>query len=241
MQDNKRIWELDALRGLCILCVIVVHFLFDLVYFGGVSLALPPTFLFIQQYGGVIFVILSGLCATLGSRSARRGLIVFGCGMLITLVTFLMWKLGMADSSVVVKFGVLHLLGACMILYPLFRSFPTLGLVTLGIILVVFGYQFTAYTVEARWLFPLGLTYPGFTSGDYFPLLPHLGWYLIGVCLGRTLYREKQTRLPGSFQDSAPARFFCFCGRHSLLIYLVHQPVCYGLLELFLLIKGANG
>ena len=238
MQERKRVWELDALRGLCILCVVVVHLLYDLVYFGGLSLSLPPAYLFVQEYGGVIFVVLSGLCATLGSRSLRRGLIVFGCGMGITLVTWVMYRLGMADSSVVIKFGVLHLLGVCMMLYPLFRRLPTLGLVTLGILLIVSGYLISACTVEAKWLFPLGLMYPGFTSGDYFPLLPHLGWYLIGVSLGRTLYREKQTLLPGSFQDSAPARFFCFCGRHSLLIYLAHQPVCYGLLELFLLIKG---
>ena len=238
MQERKRVWELDALRGLCILCVVVVHLLYDLVYFGGLSLSLPPAYLFVQDYGGVIFVVLSGLCATLGSRSFRRGLIVFGCGMGITLVTYLMYRLGMADSSVVIKFGVLHLLGVCMMLYPLFRKLSTPGLVTLGIILIVFGYVFSTCTVEAKWLFPLGLMYPGFTSGDYFPLLPHLGWYLIGVCLGRTLYQEKRTLLPGSFQDSALARFFCFCGRHSLLIYLAHQPVCYGLLELFLLMKG---
>ena len=88
MANSKmRIWELDALRGFCILCVIVVHFLFDLSFFGGFSLSLPGWYVFIQQYGGAIFVLLSGCCATLGSRSVRRGLIVFGAGMLITAVT----------------------------------------------------------------------------------------------------------------------------------------------------------
>lgn len=237
MQTQKRIWELDALRGLCILCVIVVHFLFDLSYFGGLSLSLSPAFLFVQQYGGVVFVLLSGLCATLGSRSLRRGLIVFGCGMGITLVSYLMVRLGMADNSVIVKFGVLHLLGVCMILYPLLRKLSTPALALIGAVLVVIGYYLTGITVEAEWLFPLGLTYPGFTSGDYFPLLPHLGWYMLGIWLGRTLYREKKTLLPGAAQDSPLARFFCFCGRNSLLIYLLHQPVCYGLLELFLWLK----
>ena len=73
MQRKQRIWELDALRGLCILCVVIVHFLFDLVYFVGLDVSFPPVYVFIQQYGGVIFVILSGCCATLGSRSFRRG------------------------------------------------------------------------------------------------------------------------------------------------------------------------
>ena len=82
--QKQRIWELDALRGLCILCVIVVHFLFDLQFFIGLDFTLPAWFQFIQQYGGIFFVVLSGCCATLGSRSFRRGLIVFGAGMLIS-------------------------------------------------------------------------------------------------------------------------------------------------------------
>ena len=77
---KSRIWELDALRGVCILCVIVVHFLFDLSFFGGLDLTLPAWYVFIQEYGGAIFVVLSGVCVTLGSKSVRRGLIVFAWG-----------------------------------------------------------------------------------------------------------------------------------------------------------------
>ena len=81
--QRDRIWELDAFRGICILCVIVIHFVFDLSYFLGIRLGLPRVYYFIQENGGVLFILLSGICATLGSRSFRRGLIVFLCGMLI--------------------------------------------------------------------------------------------------------------------------------------------------------------
>ena len=121
MKKNDRIWELDALRGVCILCVIAVHLIYDLGFFIGLDLHLPAWYVFIQQYGGVIFVILSGCCATLGSRSFRRGCIVFACGLLISLVTFGMYRLGMASRDVIVWFGVLHLLGVCMMLYPVYR------------------------------------------------------------------------------------------------------------------------
>ena len=238
MKKADRIWELDALRGFCILCVILVHLIYDLGYFIRLDLHLPAWYVFIQQYGGVIFVILSGCCATLGSQSFRRGAIVFACGMLISLVTFGMYRL-MATRDVIVWFGVLHLLGICMTLYPVYRRLPTQELAAIGIVLVVTGYLISGTVVEARFLFPFGLVYEGFSSSDYFPLLPHLGWYMLGAVLGRTVYAEKKTRLPGSFRESAIARFFCWCGRQSLFIYLLHQPVVYGLLELIAAIRNA--
>ena len=230
--QKQRIWELDALRGLCILCVIVVHFLFDLQYFIGLNITLPAWFLFVQEYGGVIFVLLSGCCATLGSRSFRRGLIVFGAGMLISLVTAGMYWLGMADRTVIVWFGVLHLLGLCMMVYPIFRKLPTIPLAVLALCIILVGYAITGVVVGTPLLFPLGLVSPGFYSSDYFPIFPQLGWFLLGVVLGRTVYTRKQTLLPGAAKDFFLFRFFCWCGRQSLFIYLLHQPILYGVLEL---------
>ena len=231
-QKRERIWELDALRGFCIVCVIFVHFMFDLVYFLGKQVDFPPLYTFIQQYGGAILVVLSGCCATLGSRSFRRGVLVFGCGMLITLVTLGMYRMGMAASDVVVNFGVLHLLGVCMMLYPLLKKLPTTALSVLAAAIVAIGYAIQGMRFSVRWLFPLGFVYPGFTSSDFFPLLPQLGWFLLGIVIGRTLYHEKRTLLPGTAQDFFLFRFFQWCGRQSLWIYLLHQPVVYGLIEL---------
>lgn len=235
---KSRIWELDALRGVCILCVIVVHFLFDLSFFGGLDLTLPAWYVFIQEYGGAIFVVLSGVCVTLGSKSVRRGLIVFACGMLITAVTYGMYRLGMSGADVVVKFGVLHLLGVCMLVYPAFKKLPPAALALLGLAIAITGYAIRGVVVPQHWLFPLGLTYEGFTSSDYFPLFPQLGYFLIGAAIGKTAYREKRTFLPGAFQQTPVARFFCWCGRQSLFIYLLHQPIVYGLLEFVLLLRG---
>lgn len=235
--SKSRIWELDALRGVCILCVIVVHFLFDLSFFGGFQLTLPAWYVFLQEYGGAIFVLLSGCCATLGTRSMRRGCIVFAAGMLITGVTYGMYRLGMSGADVVVKFGVLHLLGVCMILYPLFKKLPPAALASLGIIIAVTGFAIRGVVVPQRWLFPLGLTYEGFTSSDYFPIFPQLGYFFIGAAIGKTAYREKKTLLPGTFGKTPVARFFCWCGRQSLFIYLLHQPIVYGLLELVLALQ----
>ena len=236
--QKQRIWELDALRGLCILCVIAVHFLFDLQYFISLNLTLPSWFQFIQQYGGVIFVLLSGCCATLGSRSFRRGLLVFGACMLISLVTAGMYWLGLADRTVIVWFGVLHLLGICMMLYPLFRKLPSAPLAALALCILLIGYAITGLRVSVPFLFPFGLVTEHFFSSDYFPLFPQLGWFLLGVVLGRTVYAEKRTLLPGGAQNFFLLRFFCWCGRQSLFIYLLHQPILYGLLELIATLRS---
>lgn len=237
MQKKERIWELDALRGICILCVIFIHFMFDLVYFLGLDVHFPPVYVFIQQYGGVIFVILSGICVTLGSHSVKRGTIVFGCGMLITLVTFGIYKLGMAAEDIIVKFGVLHLLGICMLSYPIFKKLSPGAQAVLGSGIVILGYVFTTIYVQSHWLFPFGLIYHSFTSSDYFPLFPQLGWFLIGAAIGRTVYADRKTKLPGTAQNFFLIRFFRWCGRQSLWIYLLHQPVVYGLIELVVFLK----
>lgn len=227
MEHKARIWELDALRGLFILCVIIIHAVFDIRYFVLQNLSHIPVFDEIQHYGGVVFVLLSGVCVTLGSRSFRRGLIVFGCGMLITAVTAAMALLGFAGKDIIIYFGALHLLGLCMMLYPLYKKLPGVVLAILGLVIVVLGYVFTSVTTTNPYLFVLGLTTKSFSSGDFFPLFPHLGWYFMGVFLGRLLYKSKKTLLPNFPARNPIIRFFRFCGRHSLWIYLAHQPILY--------------
>ena len=228
----NRIWELDALRGICILFVVLFHLLYDLQGLLHFRLSDYPLIAWIMEYGGILFILLSGLCATLGRRSFRRGVLVFACGMVITLVTAAMVRLGMAGESLIIRFGVLHLLGVCMMLWPVFRKLPVWLLAVLGAAVICQGAYFDTIRVESHWLFPLGLRYVGFASSDYFPVFPFLGWFLLGAVLGRTAYRNKQSLLPNFPSDAAPVRFFRRCGTHSLWIYLLHQPVIYGIVEL---------
>ena len=229
---KQRIWELDALRGLMIWCVVFIHLAFDLDYFLAVDIIKNPVLQYCADHCGFTFIILSGVCVTIGKRSVRRGLQVFGCGMVITAVTVGMYLLDMADRFIIIYFGVLHLLGVCMMLWPLFKKLPWWALALVGIGAVALGHYFDTVTVQQPWLFPLGLRTVFFSSSDYFPLFPHLGWFLLGASAGKLLYRERVTRLPWRGADSLPVRFFRFCGRHSIWIYLIHQPVIYGIVML---------
>jgi uncharacterized membrane protein len=80
--------------------------------------------------------------------------------------------------------------------------------------------------VRSDWLLPLGIPGPSFSSFDYFPLIPWLGIFLIGAVLGKRIYASKRGLLPWPL----PATFVNAAGRHSLLIYIVHQPVIMGVL-----------
>lgn len=224
---KKRIWELDVFRGICILGMVLVHFIYDLVeLYGIIDWSYPAVFSFVKDWGGVLFLLLSGVCATLGSRSVRRGLIVFACGLVCTAVTAGMYLLGFAGKYIIIWFGVLHCLGLCMILWAPLKKLPTWALAVLGAVIIAAGFWTTnGIRVECTWLFPLGLTYRGFSSSDYFPLLPNLGFFLLGSVIGRTLYRKKETLLPQINAESPVLKFLGFCGRQSLFIYLLHQPV----------------
>ena len=82
-------------------------------------------------------------------------------------------------------------------------------------------------------LFPLGLRSGRlFTGADFFPIFPGLGSFLLGAAIGKSLYRSKQTLLPKVSPQNAVIRFLSFTGRHSLEIYLIHQPIIFALVML---------
>ena len=229
---NKRIWELDALRGLGLLLMIAVHITYDLTeLFGLVRLTHDGLYLFCREWMGSFFLILSGVCVTLGSHPVKRGLTVFAAGLLITAVTVGMYLLGLADRDVIIYFGVLHCLGVCMVLWPLLKKLPTWTLPLFGAALIAVGlWLCSSPRGETALAVPLGIYPASFLTSDYFPLLPNLGYFLLGCFVGKTLYAGKTSRLPEKAGDFFLMRFFRFLGRHSLAVYLLHQPVIYGVI-----------
>lgn len=222
---KERIWELDALRGLCILGMIVIHFFFDLTAFGGMEFSLPAWFVFVRKYGHVLFILISGICVTFSSSCVKRGVIVFACGLLVSYVTLYMDAVvGVRDIRI--WFGILHLLGVCMLLYPLFRRLPHWALALCGLVFLALGFYLQGIRINLNYLFPLGLRGQDFFTGsDYFPLFPGLGWFLLGAAIGKSAYRSRKSLLPRVKADAAPIRALRFCGRHSLELYLFHQPI----------------
>lgn len=224
--NQNRIWEIDALRGLCVPGMILIHLIYDVVnLYGFVDWPYPVWYSLFKNNYGALFILISGISVTLGRRSVRRGITVFASGMLVSAVTVGMYLAGMADKGIIIYFGVLHCLGVCMMLWPLVRCWPVYALTAAGAALMIVGWWLRGQAFELPWLMPLGFVFPGFSSSDYFPLMPNLGYFLLGAAFGRTVYAGKKTLLPNVNTGNWLVRFLCWCGRQSLWIYLLHQPV----------------
>ncbi len=230
---------LDTVRGLCILSMVAYHGMYDLVDI--IGLGAPwytglPGYIW-QQSICWTFILLSGMCWQLSRHHVKRGLLLVGCGAAITLVTWLVMP------SQRILYGVLNLLGlSALLLIPLekvFRKIPAWAGLAGALLLFALtrnvsrgslGFEGLVLCPLPEWLYTtdlfavVGFHSPSFWSTDYFPLLP---WFFL-FCAGYFLWSglSKSSRVKELLQ--AGVRPLSFLGRHSLVIYLLHQPVLMG-------------
>jgi uncharacterized membrane protein len=235
-RTSARLWEIDALRGLVVILMIVFHFAWDLSFFrlAPIDIASVAWQTFARSIGAT-FAFLLGLSLTIRvarsgsdtsfSATLRRGLTIFGLGMVITAVTYV----AVGDAFVV--FGILHLLGLSFILaYPFVHRSPWLS-TSLGIGLFALGAYLNTTSLTVPWLIWLGVPQAGRTMVDYYPLLPWFGVALLGVAAARWLYPRGQRAFQLlDLSNMGIIRGLRFLGRHSLAIYLLHQPILLGLI-----------
>ena len=231
------------MRGIAIIMMITFHLLYDLNYFGGYDLNLHSSFwLYFGRVTATIFILLVGISLTISySRAKRkqrkriylkylkRGLRIFSWGLLITLVTWLFLRAGF------VVFGVLHLIGISIIMAYPFLKLRFWNLLP-GVIVISLGLYLKGFTFGFSWFTWLGVTSKQFYTIDYFPILPWFGVVLIGLFLGYLIYPDCTRRFNlFNLSNFAVIRLLCFFGRHSLLIYLIHQPILIAIIYLWIL------
>ena len=238
----ERLWEVDSLRGIAITAMVISNLVTDLLFFDLYEPGFLIGFWSLFAYAtATTFILLVGISMTLSySRVMRwsqdkiwkkyiaRGLKIFSWGVLITVITYLFMETGY------ILFGVLHLIGLSIILSVPFLRFKDLNL-WLGFLIIFLGIFMKTFAVDFPWLLWLGFMPKGFTSVDYFPLLPWFGVVLIGIYLGNMLYPKGRRVFELGETKNNIFRALSFLGRNSLLIYLIHQPIIIGLLYLFVL------
>ncbi len=216
---KNRIWEIDALRGVAIICMVGYHLYFDLTYYYGIALR---GWDFLAPLSSTLFMLLCGASSNMSRNNVKRGLLILGFGVAVTVVTF------MLDKDTFVRFGILQLLGCCTLLYAV--GLGKLNNIALGLIAaVVFALNFWVRNIRADWLLPFGIMPKGFISLDYYPLIPYLAFFILGIILFRIIYKQRATKISNAAIQRA-ATPLVFIGKHSLIIYVVHQPLILALL-----------
>lgn len=249
-----RLHLIDEYRGFWIMNMIVYHGIWDLVYIFGCNwqwFKSDMTHIW-QQWGCWSFIFISGFCWQMSKQNLKRGLQVFLAGLVITIVTVLV----MPSSRVV--FGVLTMLGSSMLLMipcdVIFKKInPLLGaIVSFLMFLLVYPindgylgfYSQKLIKLPEAWyenLFStyLGFTEPGFYSTDYFSLFPWFFMYVIGYFTYSVFINNKKESIRENTKKIL-SKSICpplgWVGRNSLIIYMLHQPVVYGVLYIWSMI-----
>lgn len=233
---QARFWEIDALRGVAIIMMVIFHFLWDLNFFTDTEIVLTQGFWEVFRIiTASAFLFLVGISLYLSSygrdfvfrKLLKRGLYIFFLGLLLTLFS----RFAFPESYII--FGVLHLIGVSIILSPVFLRLKYSNLF-LGFVFVFLGVVLENYRFDLTFLFFLGFAPANLTTLDYYPLLPWFGVVVWGIFAAKVLYAGRVRRFSLPWQEN---NFFTdklsFLGRHSLIIYFLHQPILFLLFYIF--------
>lgn len=248
VKKSGRIHSMDELRGLAVVLMVVYHTFYTMGYIFGFQAGLDFISFFepVEPFGAMTFILISGISSNLSRSNIRRGAKLLLVAAAVTLVTALV------TPQSAIYFGILHFLSIAMILFGLMR--PLLNKVPLAVGLIVMGalylltygipkgmlgipgvlsFSLPTALYSTEFLFPIGFRSTDFFSADYFPLLPHIFLFFFGSFLGRLAAAGKFPKW--SYKKRVPA--LSFVGRHALIIYILHQPVIYGV---FLLVTAVT-
>ena len=258
---NNRIFELDVLRGISILLMILHHFIYDLRHVLGLDVfAFQDTDFFINFVRGVflcVFVVVSGICCQFSRNNIKRAGKMAIASVILSLAMLVASLISKMDLYIF--FNMLYVLTICVFLQGLFDKFylkkiqkmttqqqnvkkTHYNVFLLVIVVLGLGGELLPHIFEnpnSIVFLPFGFipeNLPG--MGDYLPLFPWIGFFFLGVVIGKNCYTQKKTRFPG-IPDSVKKVMtpLVWSGQNALWVYLFHQPVLLGVLFLLRYVK----
>lgn len=255
---KQRIWELDFLRGICVLLMVFDHIMFNIGgIFGEAWASETNSPFFISMYESAleysasslrlvtqkicvwIFAGLCGISCSFSRSNLKRGILLGIISYIITVVTTMM--------DMEIRFGILHMLTVAILTWWLLdmicrhNRIRTASLcLAVGVCIVIINYLLmgiyaqdkNAFTSNSDWYF-IGdfMIGASFYSADYYPIFPSVGYMLIGAALAPMLYWNRRSLFPklGKYDWYAPINTW---GKIALWIYITHQVLITGLMAL---------
>lgn len=244
-QDRQKIRcryiEIDVVRGLAVLGMIGFHAAFIAQFFFGLNLFSGSFFWEVVPICGNIFFILAGLSLYIGASQGKypsllpviqkSGLLLVA-GLFMTGITYLF------DFGGKIYFGVLHCMGLATFISFLVLPLPKVPTLASGTLIIILG-MYCRYIPRPCFSPSLYWLYPCFCLSsdhmlDYYPLIPSLGFMLLGIFLGKQCYPQgKRIVSPMHLVDHAfRISGLALIGRNALPIYFLHPPIIYAILYL---------
>lgn len=224
---------IDLLRGIAIVMMFTYHFSWDLNNFNYIRLDFyhDPFWLHYRTFIVSMFLGIMGVSLYLAhsGQFRRHGFLkrlywLIACSALISVTTL------QFSGERFIYFGILHFITVASLLALPFVRLYWLNLVS-GLLIIIMG-----TTLQHSWFDPRYLNWIGFATDkpptdDYVPLFPWFGVVLLGMFIGRLIYHERKFAIFSQWNGySGVAKLLCLAGRHSLIIYMVHQPIFIGIL-----------
>jgi uncharacterized membrane protein len=230
---GSRLALLDVLRGTAIAAMILYHFFFDLEFFGLADLGVSENWAWIAFARAIpaTFIAIAGVSLHLAHRKGmvwrhfwwRIGYLSAAAALVTVVSCFF-------DPDAIIWFGILHCIAASSILGLAFLDAPLVLLIASAALVLIAPY-FANPALNTPWLLWLGLGTQEPPSDDYNPLFPWFAFVLIGIAIARVIAPHMAQAIWARWSPRDPVtRSLALAGRHSLLIYLMHQPILMGIL-----------
>lgn len=252
---RNRIWELDFIRGVCIILMVMDHLFYSVSnIFNASWLASGNEWAqnavhfmrdyfqsdlryTVRPYVLWAFFLICGISSSFSRSNIKRGIQLVVVAYILTLGTYIL-ESNFDFSRVIIRFGVLHMLAISILVWCIIDlickdDYRTAACcLGFGIIILLLdsniGFFVDTYAIDNNNFAFIHRVFlassQGSYSADYFPLIPHMGKFMIGAAIGPVIYKKRKTIFPllDKFSWYRPINFL---GRNTLIIFIFHQPV----------------
>ena len=246
-ENKKRYYVIDIIRAIAIINMVLFHFFFDLYAFGMIDWFISKPVMIWERFICCTFIFISGFCFSLGRKHVKRALTVLAFAGVMSAVTFIV-DIFVPDTFI--SFGILCFIGSAMLITIPLNLLLKNGKVihwlgffaSITLFIVFYNVNYGTILLDKvempQWLYSnyltayLGFPPMGFFTADYFSIFPWIFLFLSGYFAFGIL---KQLNALTVF-TVARCKPLEFIGRHSLIIYVVHQVALFPLALIFSII-----